>query len=205
MSARGTSKMSLLYGPRKVQPQVIEGQDGFPLSNPRFCALYDELLAVANGIKPLAIIDIEVATYVCPPEQTLSSRCPVYDLVKTKACCDAANLQRMPYDGEDVVIVYRPENRKAADLLRDLDHIIPGQDPTFHIVYGTLLGYRYEDIRAWYFTKDLSDHFDKPFISKKQKRSQKAIELKKQTNMEFAILFEQAQQFLHKRLRSPVV
>lgn len=125
----------------KIEPQCVEGKDGFPKSNPKFLK-QDEALLVLKGIKP-----------VCIRNNAIKDKYPELKWIKYK---------------DTTSVFYRDDTEHHARALIDLKTVANESTENAYladIVMGLLLGYRMEDIRAWHFTGPLEsifmcDYFD---------------------------------------------
>ena len=110
-----------IKAPTRVQPQCVEAADGYPQENRCFCGSYDEMLAVAAGVKPCAIVSRGDAAFARKPVGLRGHVCPTYTLEEVEAYC-RGKLLSVPYSpgasGMDAVIVCRADSLRGAVLLQ---------------------------------------------------------------------------------------
>ena len=156
----------------RIQPQVVEAEDGFPARNTNFNKeywFYGELMTVANGEKPLAIESKDQAT--CK----YAGQGKWYDQTKVLAACRQAQLHYIPY-AADNVIVFQPKYLAEAVLLQQMglyaDVLNPDSIPSllYPVITGILLGYMMEDIRANQAVDAISSTFNCSYTEKERKR-----------------------------------
>ena len=146
-----------------VQPQCIEHPtDGFPEDNPQWQGGYLDLLTVACGSKPLAIVSPREAALKFKKVDGVS-REDIQAALATSKLKAFSTVKLVP--GKSV-IACRKETRAAALLLRKLLVQTPDMvdHKVYHVVVGVLLGYRKEDIRAWHLSNLLSDLYGRSFL-----------------------------------------
>jgi hypothetical protein len=174
--------------PKKAQPFRIEDpDDGFPRANDRFWGDYDEIIAVALGVKPVSIIDDDNIVHLKEDDDH-------YTVQQVSEVLKRANvsLYYVPYyDDEDKsVVVFREDTRVYAVIMLYLDKITVGMKRC--IIRGILLGYTKEDICAWFMVDILKKmYFVKEFDKQRSRiiRKDGAIAVKDAYKKDFDSIY----------------
>jgi hypothetical protein len=150
-----------------VQPQTIEAEDGFPMENMKFCGSAQEIMAIIQKNKPMAMTKMDkdykhgrfVAVFTKNGEEVVEDHdCKKYTYQEVYDASKKVNLVYYPIDTE-TNIFFLKENMKDAYILWDIEE----NGMTFaNIVIGILLGYKKKDIRAW-FVMRLQHEFNMKF------------------------------------------
>ena len=149
-----------------AQPQTIEAADGFPIDNPKFQGGAQEVMAVIHGNKPVCACHFDSDHIPSRTALRTFTFKHVYSASKKVALC------RYEY-ATNLYYYFRQENIKKAYLLSCLwqgAYVDLFDNNVFNIVVGLLLGYKKQDIRAW-FVMELQELFDMDFNDKKQRRA----------------------------------
>lgn len=166
----------------EAQPQTIEADDGFPILNNKFCGHAQEIMAIIQKNKPMAMTEFDenhvnsniIARTI---NRYLGSECRKYTYQEVYDASKKVNLVYYPRD-TDVNIFFLKENMKDAYILWDIQEngmLFPlnyGSGKTLYdvsnIVVGILLGYKKKDIRAW-FVMGLQNEFKMKFSNLDQR------------------------------------
>lgn len=165
-----------------AEPQTIEAPDGFPLENLKFCGGAQEIMAVLQGRKPVALSSFDKGYQHIDTVTSLQGKgvpkmhlCEPYTYEDVYEASLRVPLQRFQYDkhqGEKLYLYFLEETLQEAYLLdclwgtRSLDLVSRYElslDQS-NILVGVLLGYKKKDIRAW-FTMALQQIFSIDFDS----------------------------------------
>jgi hypothetical protein len=158
--------------PKKAQPQRIEDpKDGFPRRNGRFWGYYDEIIAVALGVKPVCI-----TCYSCVNMKEEDDEHYTIEQVSEVLKHVSVPLYYVSYMGDDddenrSFIVFKDDTRDLAITMFYLDEVTNGVKRD--VIRGILLGYAKEEdifICAWFMIASLQEIFSVKDFDKKRGR-----------------------------------
>lgn len=208
----------------EAQPQTIEADDGFPMSNMKFCGSTQEIMAIIQKNKPMAMTsfdkDYEHSSFVA--EFTKNGKkvreehdCKKYTYKQVYNASKKVDLVYYPFPDHiqkngiviKIGLFFLKENMKDAHILwqmwkEDETFGLDDSEESYNIyntIIGILLGYKKKDIRAW-FAMGLADEFKMDFDNLDQ-RSEfiKKPEFKKRRD-EIAAEFETTYTKANKKL-----
>lgn len=171
-----------------VQPQTIELEDGFPMENMKFCGSAQEVMAIIQKNKPMAMAEIDkdykrgrfVAIFIKDGQEIVEDHdCKQYTYDQVYKASKSVNLVYYPFPEfkkpdngyiRKIKLFFLKENMKDAYILWKLwkqeeDYGMENTEETYNIkntIIGILLGYKKKDIRAWFVMK-LQHEFDMDF------------------------------------------
>jgi hypothetical protein len=166
-----------------AEPQTIEADDGFPISNIKFCAEAQEVMAVIHNNKPVAATTFKEGYFhkkmvykIENNKVTQLSDCKEYTYSQVYNASKSVDLLRFPF--RDSYFYFLRHHIKDAYIL----YKIWFENHTFgvnyksekgytilNIIVGTLLGYKKKDIRAW-FVRGLEQEFKMDFDNPEQRK-----------------------------------
>lgn len=137
-----------------IQSSYIEGPDGFPMRNKKWCSASQELMQVIKGVKKVCLSNRDLDNF--KDELWQNDRCKRYTLNQIYTASKKVDLLiYVPYAKRPnyMKVAFLPENMKDAYLIDRLENDHFGKYiKTYSVrdcITGILLQYKKEDIRAF--------------------------------------------------------